>query len=146
MKTNRQNARQKKILELIENEPVSTQEALQKRLEQEGFPATQATLSRDIRALHLIKKGSARKRYYCQEQSTAAPMAGNVLKTDYAGNVVVIRCASGTAQAVCTWVDNMGYPEIVGTLAGDDTIFVLVRSSGTAKNFAQQLAEKLRIR
>ncbi len=146
MKNKRYNSRQEAILRLIEKEHIGTQEEMQKKLNEAGFPATQSTVSRDIRVLHLVKKGSPNQRYYCQETGTENPLAGNIVKTEYSGNMIVIHCASGTAQAVCAWIDSVNYSEIVGTIAGDDTIFVLVRSTSTAKKFAPELEERLRRR
>ncbi|MBR1528293.1 MAG: ArgR family transcriptional regulator [Oscillospiraceae bacterium] len=140
------NSRQNTILRLIAAEHISTQEELQKRLQTEGFSVTQATISRDIRELHLIKKGDVNERYYCQEQTPPDLLGGNPVEADYAGNTIVLRCTSGTAQAVCTVIDSIGHPEIVGTLAGDDTIFVLVRNAELAGKTAGELTEKFQSR
>lgn len=141
------NARQRKILQLISTMHISKQEELRELLRQEGFPVTQATISRDIRTLQLSKIADDEGNYYYQEQDflPAQPnlFSGNVIEIDYAGNTLVIKCSSGTAQAVCTIIDTFAYPEIVGTLAGDDTIFILVRTSAQAKKLADKLMEKI---
>jgi len=140
------NNRQKTILWLIAAERIGTQEQLRKRLEDKGFSVTQATVSRDIRELHLIRKGYGQERYYCREQSAPNLLEGKLIKIDYAGNTIVIRCASGTAQAVCTVIDSIRHPQIVGTLAGDDTIFVLVRNINFVGKVAEEIASKFRNR
>lgn len=139
------NVRQKEILEIIRQNVVSNQDSLQELLRQRGFPVTQATISRDIRELNLIKKADASGvyRYIVPEQT--APygdlLTGNILAADYAGHTLVIKCRTGTAQAVCTVLDEMARPEVVGTLAGDDTIFVLMRTGEQAKRFAAEIVQ-----
>ncbi len=143
-------ARQKEIMDLIRSNVVTNQDALQALLEQRGFPVTQATISRDIRELNLIKKadGSGVYRYVVPDVLLphADLFAGNIVTVDYAGNTVVIKCRSGTAQAVCTVLDDAVRPDVVGTLAGDDTIFVLVRTAEQAKRFAADLLQEIQSR
>ena len=137
------NARQTEILDIIRQNTVSNQDMLQELLRKRGFPVTQATISRDIRELNLIKKADADGVYHYVIPDTPAPygalLTGNVLSADYAGHTVVIKCRSGTAQAVCTVLDETARPEVVGTLAGDDTIFALMRTTEHAKRFASEL-------
>jgi len=144
------NIRQETIIRLIRTKHIRNQEELKKFLAREGFPVTQATISRDVRELHLMKKAGEDGIYYYQEQPTAQKipdfMNGNIKKIDYAENMLVVKCVSGTAQAVCTMLDKMERPEIVGTLAGDDTIFVLMRSARQAVQFARELMENLQNR
>lgn len=144
------NARQSKILELIRLHSVGNQDELQTLLSEQGFPVTQATISRDIRELHLIKKAGGDGVYSYVLPDAPAPhndlFAGNILDADHAGNTVVIKCRSGTAQAVCTVLDTMHRPEIVGTLAGDDTIFALLRTGEQAKRFAAELKQTIQDR
>lgn len=139
--------RQKEILELIQQFSVGSQEALQELLKQRGFPVTQATVSRDIRELNLTKKAGSDGVYRYIVPDSPLPrtelFAGNIIRVDHAGNTVVIKCRSGTAQAVCTVLDGMNRQEIVGTLAGDDTIFVLVRTAELAKRFASEFLHKI---
>ncbi len=140
-------ARQREIVELIQQQSVGNQETLQVLLKERGFPVTQATVSRDIRELNLMKKADADGRYRYVLPNAPLPradlFAGNITKVDYAGNTVVIKCRIGTAQAVCTVLDDMDRQEIVGTLAGDDTIFVLIRTAELAKRFAIEFLPKL---
>lgn len=132
------NARQEMILQLIESHEVSTQEMLRDLLEENGFSVTQATISRDIRQLKLRKKRTASGRS-CYHKAPAAPAAPNgllmdvVVRIDYAMNTVVVTCHAGSAQAACAVIDRLQIPEIVGTIAGDDTIFILTRSEAGAK-------------
>lgn len=142
------NARQKEIIALISANTVSNQDALQILLKERGFPVTQATISRDIRELNLIKKADNNGVYRYVAPDTPMPQSdffsGNILSVDYAGHTVAIKCRSGTAQAVCTELDSVERSEVIGTLAGDDTIFVLVRTSDQAKRFVSDLLQKIR--
>ncbi len=143
-------ARQKQIMELIRNHTINNQDALQELLKERGFPVTQATISRDIRELNLIKKADKDGVYRYIIPETPLPqsdmLSGNIIKVDFASNTVVIKCRSGTAQAVCTVLDDMVRPEVVGTLAGDDTIFILIRTVDQAKHFVAEILQKIQNR
>lgn len=136
------NPRHECILSLIRQQDVTTQEQLKLLLEAEGFTVTQATISRDIRQLQLRKEPSP-----SGGQRYARPSVGNaqrlmthtVKKIDYAMNTVVILCHAGTAQAACATLDALSLPTVVGTIAGDDTIFVLTRSEQNAQELAAYL-------
>lgn len=137
-------ARQEKIIEIIEKYEVSTQETLKNRLEEEGIAVTQATLSRDINEMELKKKMSPSGAYvYVRKpkSETQFPQffGDAVISADYAMNTVVIKCHAGMAQAACAALDKMNCAEIVGTIAGDDTIFALMRSEPAASGFAERL-------
>lgn len=121
--------RQDTILALIAAEDIPTQEVLRERMAEQGFAVTQATLSRDIRELKLTK-----------ERRSGGILQNAALRTDYAGNVSVIHCRTGTAQAVAAALDAMHREDVVGTIAGDDTIFVLLRTETQAKEFAGSFA------
>lgn len=147
MKTNRQN----KILEIITKRDVETQEELSELLRKAGFSVTQATVSRDINELKLIKvpaEGGGAK--YARGGNSAKGvtrlrefLAECDAKFDYAGNTVVIKCHAGTAQTLCMMLDKEPADEgIVGTLAGDDTIFVLMRSPEAAAVFCARFGER----
>lgn len=144
------NARQEAILKLIRSQRIRNQEELQTALKKSGFPVAQATISRDIRLLGLIKKADENHQYCYQEAETPLNqqelLASNILQIDYAGNTLVIKCNTGTAQAVCTKIDSIELSDIVGTLAGDDTIFVLVRTPEQARKLARELTEKFQNR
>ena len=130
-------ARQAKILELIVKNEIGTQEELTARLEEAGFNATQATISRDIREMKLTKvaDGTGKLRYVAF-RSTEDDMnekyirifLDGFLSMDNAGNILVIKTVSGMAMAVAAALDHMDLPEIVGSIAGDDTIMCAVRT------------------
>ena len=141
--------RHRKILELISDNAVTTQEELLSMLSGAGFRVTQATVSRDIKELRLVKIQSADGRYIyakpSQERQTG-DMEGfrsiflqALLHIDYAGNMVAIKCKTGMANAVCVSMDQLHWKGIVGTLSGDDTIFVLMRNEEQAAEFVDQL-------
>ena len=140
-------ARQMEIMELIRTHAVSNQDALQALLTERGYPVTQATISRDIRELNLIKKADSSGNYRYVVSDAPLPhsdlFAGNIVGVDYAGNTVAIKCRSGTAQAVCTVLDEIVRPDVVGTLAGDDTIFVLIRTAAQAKRYAAEMLSEI---
>ena len=133
--------RQEAILNMIEKEEIGTQEELMLRLKEKGYDVTQATISRDIKSLKLIKSpvGEGQYRYSYvpggSEDNSAkyySIISSAVTSVNYAGNMVVIKSFAGMAQAACTAVDNIVIDKIVGTLAGDDTIFVLMRDEKMA--------------
>lgn len=115
--------RQKRILNLIRAQRIGTQEALREHLERAGVPATQSSVSRDLEELGVIKHHGA----YALPHANGASARG-LLSLDVAGEVLVIaRCLPGRASAVAVEIDDAGIPDIVGTLAGEDTIFIAVR-------------------
>lgn len=117
------NLRQKKLLSLINAKPFATQAALQDSLERAGMPATQSSLSRDLEELGAVKH---RGRYTMPKANGAA--ARGLLSLDLSGdNLVIARTEPGLASAVAVQIDGAAISEIVGTLAGEDTIFVAVR-------------------
>ena len=147
------NDRQAKILEIIEREPIDTQEQLQIRLQEQGITCTQATISRDIREMRLVKTLSPSGSYYYSVPSQKHPEAEalnidsvfleSIRSVDFAGNFVVVKCHSGMANAVCVAVDTGGWNGLVGTIAGDDTIFLLMRTQHQAEEFAVFLQERV---
>lgn len=141
-------ARHTKILELIENKIIETQDELAQLLQEAGFTVTQATVSRDIRKLNLTKiaVGDGRQRYVAigQIDSDISERLIRVFKeavitVDHAQNVVVLKTLEGMGMAVGVAVDNMKNPEILGSIAGDDTVVCIIRS----EEQAQQLVDKL---
>ncbi|MCK8058878.1 MULTISPECIES: arginine repressor [unclassified Fusibacter] len=129
-------ARHSKIVELIDHYEIETQEELAGKLNQEGFKVTQATVSRDIKELRLIKVLTKTGRYkYASIQQQDAGITDRFIKIfkdsliniDSAGNMIVIKTLPGAAQAAAAALDALDQKEIVGTLAGDDTIFLVVR-------------------
>ena len=138
------NKRQKKILEIITAKDIETQEELQLLLAEEGFTAAQPTVSRDIQELRLVKAVNDEGKYrYIQSGNSDARLSNLLLQTiisvDYAMNMVVIKCHTGMAQAACAMIDSMDYPQVLGTIAGDDTIFILLRNEENARQFMQKI-------
>lgn len=140
MKKNRHEA----ILSLIAHQDIGTQEELMQKLNELGYKVTQATVSRDIKYLKLIKTPAASGQYkYSYVNSETEDFSGkyysilshSVTSVDYAGNMAVVKCYAGMANAACAAMDNLEIENIVGTLAGDDTIFVLCRNEESAENF-----------
>ena len=146
--------RHAKILEMIAHEQIDTQEELLQRLKKEGFSVTQATVSRDIKELHLVKVMNA-DGGYSYSNITGHPHIENssdrfhtiflqsVIQIDSAENIVVIKCYTGMAQAVCATLDSMHWSSLVGTIAGDDTIFALMRTTGDALALLTELKQLL---
>ncbi|MBR5616381.1 MAG: arginine repressor [Clostridia bacterium] len=149
MKKNRQD----KILELIARYPIGTQDDLIACLNEHGYQATQATVSRDIRALKLIKVllEDGTYRYVlpkAQERSTDSTMAGvnyhqtyanSILSVAYAMNNVVIKTTPGMASAVALMLDHTNHDMMLGTVAGDDTIIVVTRSTEESRALSESI-------
>ncbi len=138
-----------RILEIIEERDIGTQEDLAKALRSEGFDVTQATVSRDIRQLRLEKsRTSDGGQKYVAPKDDAALLVGKfsrvmkdgLVSMDQAQNILVIKTVSGMAMAVAAALDHLQFPEIVGCIAGDDTIMVAVRTV----NDTVLLMEKIR--
>ena len=142
--------RHAKILEMISTRSINTQEDLLKNLKDEGFNVTQATVSRDIKELHLVKAMNSDGSYsysylnnsmYNENISDRfhTIFVQSVVKVDYAENMVVIKCYTGMAMAACATLDALHWDSLVGTIAGDDTIFALMRTSENAATLANEL-------
>ena len=141
------NKRQKKILELIVRYEIGTQEELMEKLRESGFDVTQATVSRDIREMGLVKVAAAGGR---QKYESARPvneeqnrfirvLRDSVQSVDQAQNILVIRTGSGMAMAAAAALDHLAFPEIVGCIAGDDTIMCAIRSLDDTINLMGKL-------
>ena len=149
MKSNRH----QKIIELVDSYEIETQEELADRLRGEGFQVTQATVSRDIRALKLSKVscGNGRQKYVAIKQDDTHLNAKyiRVLKDgfvsmDKAQNILVIKTVSGMAMAVAAAVDALEMEEIVGSIAGDDTIMAAVRTSEDTQVVMDKISKMLK--
>ena len=148
------NDRQTILLEIIEQEAIETQEQLLVRLAQRGVKCTQATVSRDIKQLHLVKEptGHGRYRYAVSVQKTKLNFADklrtifreSVIRVDAAQNLVVLKTIEGMAQGAAFALDNMDDTDIVGTLAGDDTILMVFHDNMQALDFCEQVKQMLR--
>ncbi len=132
------NKRQKRILEIVSEKNIETQEELLKELTESGFNVAQPTISRDIQELQLVKTCDSEGRYkYARSLSEDARFSNLLIQTiisvDYAINMVVVKCHTGMAQAACAMIDSMKYSHVLGTIAGDDTIFILLRNEENAR-------------
>jgi transcriptional regulator of arginine metabolism len=147
------NDRQAMILEIIAQENIETQEQLQNRLMERGVRCTQATISRDIKQMHLIKEpvGQGVYKYAVSSNRTKLNFAEK-LRTIFresitsiarAQNIVVLKTMPGLASAACSALDNMEISYMVGTLAGDDTAFLLMRDNESAESFCREIEEML---
>lgn len=147
------NSRQNMILEIITQENIETQEQLLARLQERGITSTQATISRDIKQMHLVKEpvGHGVYKYAVSGNRTKLNFAEklrtifreSITGVDYAQNIVVLRTMPGLASAACSALDNMNYSMLVGTLAGDDTAFLLMRDTESAAEFCEEIKEML---
>ena len=140
--------RQAKILALIAEYPIETQEELAERLIEAGFKVTQATVSRDIRELRLTKVVKA-DGVQCYDvlspqdptyfQRYTRVLCDGYTAAEVAGNLLVIKTVVGMAMAVATAIDSLEFPEVVGCIAGDDTIFAATRGEEEARTLAVKL-------
>lgn len=147
--------RHAKILDLISQHSIDTQEELLKWLHDSGFKVTQATVSRDIKELRLVKtlSGDGKYRYTTGVENKNdnisfkfhAIFKESVQTVDRAMNTVVVKCYTGMANAACATLDSMHWDGVVGTLAGDDTIFVLLRTEEAAAEFVEILKRLLNV-
>jgi transcriptional regulator of arginine metabolism len=141
--------RHAKILEIIDRFEIETQEELAEKLREHGMEVTQATVSRDIKELRLVKVMKIDGKYkYSSVIHTDNVTSNKLLKvfsesyvrSDYANNIVVVKTLPGMAQAAASALDSLKLDEILGTIAGDDTIMVVCR----AEKIAEELVEKLK--
>ena len=142
-------SRHSKILDLISKYNIDTQEELAKRLSEAGYNVTQATVSRDIKNLKLVKvlddsgiykyAQSGSKEASATEKNLNSILVNSVVTVEYALNTVVIKTHAGMAQAVGFVVDSLGFDEILGCVAGDDTIICVTRSEKMAENLTDKI-------
>ena len=143
--------RQETILELVKKFEIETQEELAEKLNKAGFTVTQATISRDIRELKLTKIQRGAKQVYAaltENKFSSSNKYIDILKhsfvsMDMAQNILVIKTASGTAMALATALDSLHWDEIVGTIAGDDTVMCAIRTVEDTKKLMKRLEEIL---
>ncbi len=143
--------RQEVIIKLLKEFEISTQKELTELLEQKGYSATQATVSRDIRELNLVKVinedeksiyqiGKMSEKHYTSHKFNSLFLTV-VREIHYVNNFISVRCDPGMAKLVCTVLDSMKWKEILGTVAGNDTIFIMTSDKESAKLIAQQFRE-----
>ena len=147
------NQRQAKILEIISNRNIETQEQLLAALQDAGFRCTQATISRDIKDLRIVKEltslGSYRYATSANELSGTFSARLNtifrecVVSFDYAQNIIVVRTLPGLASAAASAIDAMNMSAVVGSLAGDDTVMIVMRDTNTAATFCGEIRNLL---
>ena len=145
--------RQKAILEIIRQQDINTQEELAEALKKRNFSVTQATVSRDIKELRLLKTLSNEGAYrYTMAENVERTLderfrrifSESVLSVSAAYNQVVLRTLSGSANVAAEMIDSIGWPEIIGTLAGDNTVLLIVRSLDEVDGILVKINEMLR--
>ena len=146
--------RQAKIVEIISNANVETQEQLLQALTDQGFSSTQATISRDIKELRIVKELTSLGTYrYCVPEKDSPPALSDrlnnifrecVISVDYAENLVVIHTLPGMANAAASALDAMRSGAVLGTLAGDDTVVIVMREGHAAAAFSGEIKAVIR--
>lgn len=146
--------RQQEILRIIEERDVETQDQLLSELKARGVQSTQATISRDIKELHLVKEltGYGTYKYAVSERKTYLNFAGRlrtifkegVISFDLAQNIVVLKTMPGLASAACSAIDGMEIQNLVGSLAGDDTAILILRTNEDAAEFCNEIHKMLK--
>lgn len=144
--------RQQEILDIIAKEEIETQEQLLEALKARGINTTQATISRDIKQLHLVKEltRSGIYKYAASRHHKVLNFEGRLrtifqegVTIDSAQNIVVVKTMPGMANAVAAALDGMDVPDLVGSLAGDDTVVLIMRTTEDAEEFQQEMREML---
>lgn len=146
-------ARQAKILEIIASHEVETQEQLLQKLNEAGFQTTQATISRDIKELRVFKEltSDGNYRYAFSAQETTGTFTGRLHKIfrecvtsiDCAQNLIVIKTLPGLANAAGSAIDGMDLPNMLGTLAGDDTVLLIMRDNTSSARLCAEIKKML---
>lgn len=146
--------RHAEILSIIQEYDIETQDQLLDKLREKGMKSTQATISRDIKQLHLIKEpvGQGRYRYTVSSQRNRLNVADklrtifreSIISVDFAQNIVVIKTMAGLANAAAAALDGMDVPDMVGTLAGDDTALLVMKDLEAARGFCEDIHEMLK--
>lgn len=144
-------ARQRRIKQIIENQVIETQSELAEELRKQGFQVTQATISRDIKELGLIKvpEGANSSKYSMPIKVPSGNMSerikrmfrDNVTELDFSENLVLIRTMPGSAMAVASCIDHLGWNEVLGSVAGDDTILVIIKPKEAVPDLMKKFEE-----
>lgn len=144
------NFRHQKIMEIIQSNSVETQEELAELLNKQGFPVTQATVSRDIKQLQLRKVPAANGRQCYAPNVKTGPLINDRLRhvlqdglvsMDYAQNILVVKTVSGMAMAVAAAIDAIQIPQLLGCIAGDDTVMCVIRTNDDVPIVMDKLTE-----
>lgn len=147
------NARQTAILSIIEQYDIETQDELARKLKEKGIEVTQATVSRDIKELRLLKvlSGAGGYKYATADKAEhglserfVRMFKDSVLSINFAGNIVVIKTLPGSANVAAEAIDSMRLPEILGTMAGDNTILAVVQNETDAAATVNRFREMLK--
>ena len=142
--------RQKAILDVVATRAVSTQQELKELLKARGIDVDQGTISRDIKELGIVKVSDDGAHYKYAPVEAVAPathqrpsaiVARLVKKVDWSGNLLVVKTDLGEASPVSLAIDRLGWPEVVGTVAGDDTLLVVVREGASARKVAKKILD-----
>lgn len=128
-------ARQAAIIEIIESDNVARQEQIVDHLIERGFPVTQASVSRDLVELGIVKVNGA----YASPRNAFLPGFGTVNLTTAGDNLIIAKCDSGLASAIAVKIDSSSVNEVLGTIAGDDTIFIAVENSSLQRSAIKKL-------
>ena len=146
-------ARQIKILEIVKNKNIETQNQLIDELHKAGFSSTQATISRDIKELRLVKELTVDGAYKYVYSSGASEnnhserlrtiFHESVINVDYAQNIIVLKTLPGLAPAACSAIDAMNFEGKVGSLAGDDTAMIIMRDNDSAVKISEEISSFL---
>jgi transcriptional regulator of arginine metabolism len=144
--------RHMKIREIIKEKPIETQEELAEELRKQGFNVTQATVSRDIKELRLIKVLRDNEHYCYAEPERTSFISDKLLRMfkesiigmESSENLIVIKTLSGTASAAAEAIDGLNWREIIGTIAGDNTILVIARSKAAVKEIMEKFENIMR--
>ena len=148
-------SRQNKIIELINTYEIDTQEKLASLLRENGFEVTQATISRDIKDLQLVKTLSSSGKYkYALNQTKDMPVSDRFVKifretiTSFAasGNLIVVKTLSGCANAAGEAIDNCGLPHIIGSIAGDNTLLLIADSADSIPGIIKEFQDMLHMK
>lgn len=147
---NMKHNRQAEIISLITEKDIETQEELLECLKERGYIVTQATISRDIREMKLTKAAGPGGKYIYSvsgqevhgiSQKTRNLLIGTVETVDRANNIAVVKTCAGMAQGAAAAIDSMGRTDIVGSVAGDDTIIIVMRTDDAAKSLCDELSD-----
>lgn len=141
------NKRQRRILELIEEHEIGTQKELAECLQKEDFNVTQATVSRDIKALQLVKVRVDEDTYrYASQENTGITdskfrmiMREFIMSLDYSENIIVVNTAPGNANPVAAALDQISWNEVIGTIAGDDTVLLVIKPLDAVAEIVERL-------
>lgn len=145
-------ARQLKLIEIITKNDIETQTELAEALQSEGYQVTQATISRDIKELGLVKTMTKNKTYKYTQPQVKETQTGSkllnlfkesVVSIDYSANIIVVKTLSGTANSAAALIDRMSIPDILGCVAGDDTVIMVIKGEDPVVDIVDKLTSLL---